>query len=373
MDFNDDWSDDSDLPDRVPPKEDRLWAHPSEYSKRQKKRFSKILGVLGGLALIFVGLVAARTIWPTKQADTLAPKAGSSLTLGVNTSSHIDALAKAVVKISLPGVANFTIYGLAISRDGYILVPAHVLKSTQTYTATFTNHTSIPATLIAVDTTTDTAVLKVNDQLVNYISGISQRAAKSGEMTIGIGPSTNSNEPKLILSQIQQTGLTQTLPGGERSVNSYLADAAQKLNPEGLLFVDSHGNPLGIGISQINDKWLISPLAEMLTAAQQIELVNGTPSGWLGIVGTSVSPPNGQGNASGNGGVYVYSVVTNSPAQKGGIIPKDEIVALNGRSISGLPDLQAKLAEFPSGSQISLTLLRNGQTMRVTIQLGKKS
>jgi len=207
--------------------------------------------------------------------------------------------------------------------------------------------------------------------------------------TIGIGPNSTTSRPNLVISQIQQAGLEQILSTGQTSQNTYLADPAKKFNPEGLLFVDSRGDPLGLGLGTISNKWVIAPLSTMLSAAQKIELSNGVPQGWLGIVGTSApstpaSAPSGtapsspqisapNGNTAATKGVVVYSVVAKSPAQEAGIQPKDLIVGLDSLPITGLQQLQTLLAQFPSGSQVILSIVRNGQTSNITIQLGVKS
>ncbi|MDA8081093.1 MAG: S1C family serine protease [Actinomycetota bacterium] len=385
--MSDDWADEPDLPEHVPPKDDRLWAHPSEYRGPHDSNKHRTAAIFAAMGLVLVGLVIAKTTWPTTKIDTRTNAPASSLSIGTTTSNHIENLAKALVTIIIQGKQPITIYGLAISPNGYILAPANVIGSAKKFTASMIDTTPSPATLIAVDQATDTAVLKVPEHLSHYVSGTSQRTAKPGEMTIGIGPNSRASKPNLVISQIQQSGLEQILSTGQTADNTYIADPAEKFNPEGLLFVDSQGNPLGLGLGTISNKWVIAPLSTMLSAAQKIELSNGAPQGWLGIVGTSASSPPPQGapgstpgtpqisapNVTANKGVIVYSVVANSPAQKAGVQPKDIIVGLDNEPISGLPQLQSMLTQFPSGSQVTLTIFRNGQTSNITIQLGVKS
>lgn len=373
MDMSDDWADEPDLPEHVPPQEDRLWSHPSEYRGPHKEQSRRIVVFLSALGLILVGLIVAKTAWPTTTIDQKTKATPTStLSIGTSTSNHIEDLAKALVAIELPGKQSRTIYGLAISPDGYILVPANLVGTGKVFSARTTGNPPMPARLVAESASADTAVFKVSAVLSDYISGTSQKVASPGEMTIGIGPNSTFSKPNLVISQIQQTGMQQILPGGQRSENTYLADPAQKFNPEGLLFVDSQGNPLGLGLGTISNKWVIAPLSSMLAEAQKIELANGAPQGWLGIVGISASsPPNTKTPTS--KGVIVYSVTSHSPAQKAGIQPNDEIVALDNEPVATLQQLQSMLAQFPSGSQVTLTIARQARTFDKTIQLGVNS
>lgn len=381
--MNDEWEGDSDLPDRLPPKEDRVWAHPSEFDGNSKTRNKKRLGIVGALGLVLVGLVFSKTFLPASQS-TITSTPASSVSIGSATSTHISKLAHALVKISIPGNKNFLAYGVAVSPFGYLLVPSNALVKSNTYSVTFANKSSLNAKLVARDNTSDTALLKVPAMLTDYISGASLRTEKPGQMAIAIGPNTVTSKPALVISQIKKTGLFQTLPGGQTTSGSFLADAAKKLNPEGLLFVDDQGNPLGIGLYQTGAGWIISPLTSMLSSAQKIELRNGMPAGWLGIVGTSSSIPMTSTSIKDSAssttsttvidrGVQVFSVAANSPAAQAGVKPNDVIIALNNIPIKSLIQLQSLLAGYPSGSQVTLTLLRNNSISKMTTQLGGKS
>ncbi|MCL5077451.1 MAG: PDZ domain-containing protein [Actinobacteria bacterium] len=373
MDQNDDWEDSEEpLSDRIPPIEDRIWSHPSEYSGRKPGWGKKWALSLAAIGLVLLGLGTAKTLWPTPQIKVLA-KPASTVALGVDTASHISKMAQSLVSIQISSKPKVVVYGLAISPFGYILAPAHVLPKLKSYKVTVNGKPAMSASLVAENSATDTAVLKVNSTLTNFISGASQETTKSGEMTIGIGVGVTPSKPKLVISQIKETGLFQVLPNGQTTSGSFLADASQKLNPEGLLFVDSHGVPLGLGLSDLYGQWIISPLTTMLASAQKIELANGAPQGWLGIVG--VSSQNGANSTSTSlpPGVKVLSVAKNSPAQVAGIKPNDDIVAVNNLKISSLSQLQKILTQLPGGSQVSLTIIRNGITQQIRVQLGVKS
>lgn len=375
MEINGDWADPLHPPNRVPPKEDRLWAHPSEYRGAVKGHGKIWAGILASMGLVLIGLVSARMVWPSAQIVNVESKPTQSMAIGASTSSHIQALARSIVKISVPGKSRSFVNGLVISPAGYILVPANSLPIAKSYAVEIWGIGTLKARFVDQDKSTDTALIQVNRKLTNYISEISHRQAKTGEMTIAIGPSSanSRNKPTLAISQIQTTGISQLLPGGQNSNGAYLADAAQKINPTGMLFVNSQGIPLGIGLYKLNTGWIVSPLSTMLIAANKIELSNGVPKGWLGIVGTSMENSATSTSISIPHGVYVFSVTPHSPAYNAGILPKDEIVAVDRQAVSSLQQLQNDLSNLPSGTQVTLTVIRNGQSRQINTKLGVKS
>lgn len=373
--MNDDWDDEVKRPEHVPPIEDRIWAHPSEYKGPDERRSHRMTGLLGVAGLIILGVIGAHALWPPISGGSQHPKASpSSLAIGESTSNHINSLARSLVAISASANSKSTVYGLAISPSGYIIVPANALPLSKQYFVKVTGKPELPATLVATDPSADTSVLKVATQLPNFISDSSGSVAKAGQMTIGIGPSGTATKPMLVISQIKQTGMSQILPGGQAAQDSYLADAAASLNPEGLLFVDNHGNPLGLGIFQLKNSWIISPLATMIRAAERIELADGMPRGWLGIVGVSSDPSNTSASPpTSKEGVYVYSVSPKSPAQIAGIEPQDEITAIDNIPVKNISQLQTMLSQYPSGTKVMVTLIRHGQTIHIKSTLGVKS
>lgn len=64
--------------------------------------------------------------------------------------------------------------------------------------------------------------------------------------------------------------------------------------------------------------------------------------------------------------IYVSGVSEGSPAARAGIVPGDTIIAFNGQSFTNFSDLPAWTQEN-AGSNVSLTVLRDSETMEVTL------
>jgi serine protease Do len=71
------------------------------------------------------------------------------------------------------------------------------------------------------------------------------------------------------------------------------------------------------------------------------------------------------------GGVLVNSVNPGGPADRAGVQTGDLIVKLNGRDVSDANDLRNAVAATPPGTEVTLTILRNGSQQDLRLKLGE--
>ncbi len=116
---------------------------------------------------------------------------------------------------------------------------------------------------------------------------------------------------------------------------------------------------------------------------------SGRHQAWLGILGVDVTPKLAEilGLPEDQRGVLIESVVQGSPADKAGLrgsykpvmigdqevlIGGDIIVAFDGQPVTSLRDLLGYLRQHKPGDKVTLTILRDGEKMDVTVTLGKR-
>ncbi len=87
--------------------------------------------------------------------------------------------------------------------------------------------------------------------------------------------------------------------------------------------------------------------------------------GWLGVV-ISERPPEGVRAA------VVKQVYRNSPAARAGLIPGDQVVAVNGRQVDSYQQMLRKVAMLAPGTEARLTLLRGDSTEEVAVTLSER-
>ena len=73
---------------------------------------------------------------------------------------------------------------------------------------------------------------------------------------------------------------------------------------------------------------------------------------------------------SGNG-VYIAQVVQGSPAEAAGLRPQDVVIAVNGKAVNSAGAFIGELAAKKAGETVELQIIRNAQTMNVTVTLAQ--
>jgi S1-C subfamily serine protease len=140
------------------------------------------------------------------------------------------------------------------------------------------------------------------------------------------------------------------------------------LNPgnSGGPLVDSRGRVVGVNTAMIRmaqGLCFAIPSATMTWVVSELMTSGRVHRAVLGIVGQN-RPVNrrlqrefGLVEAS---AVEIVSLQADGPAQRAGLRERDVILAMDGRGISSIDDLQRVLARTPAGKTLRITVLRHG-------------
>jgi serine protease Do len=115
------------------------------------------------------------------------------------------------------------------------------------------------------------------------------------------------------------------------------------------------GNHEG-GNQSLKDSYVVYPMDYISMMAQSIIHNSTDRGGWLGV---SVEIAGGS----------IRNVIRDSPADKGGIKPGDNIVEINGSPISSSGDLVKIMSATSPGETLLLKILRGGESVPLTIKL----
>ncbi len=98
-----------------------------------------------------------------------------------------------------------------------------------------------------------------------------------------------------------------------------------------------------------------------------------TGSATHGLLGAAVEDVTTDGSAttSKTVGASVHSVTAGGAAAAAGLKAGDIVTNFNGVPITGATDLLAQVRVLPAGSKASITYVRNGQTVKTTVTVGK--
>jgi serine protease Do len=294
--------------------------------------------------------------------------------------------------------------GFVWDSKGDIVTNNHVVEGASKIDVTFSDGTTVPATVVGTDPYSDLAVIKVDvsaDKL-HPVTMADSTLVKVGEIAIAIGNpfglegsmsvgNVSAIGRDLPSSQADQTtGATYSIP------DVIQTDASINPGNSGGVLVNDQGEVIGVTSDMVSASGSSSGLgfaipAEIVTRVVPSLISNGSyEHPYLGISGLSLTPDiaTAMNLPTDTRGALVETVVAGGPSDKAGLQPStttvtingsdgtvggDVISAIDGQAVKGMSDIIAYLAVHTDvGQTVSLTILRNGQTQTVDVTLGTR-
>jgi S1-C subfamily serine protease len=95
--------------------------------------------------------------------------------------------------------------------------------------------------------------------------------------------------------------------------------------------------------------------------------------GYLGVGSQPVRLPKALAQELGQEtGLVILSVEPDSPADKGGLLLGDTLVAFEGKALRHLDDLMGQLGSAAVGKTVTLRIVRGGQLQDVKVTVGER-
>ena len=270
--------------------------------------------------------------------------------------------------------------GVIVSSDGYILTNHHVIDRVDTIRVTLINEKVLPATVVGSDPNTDVAVLKVDAENLPYMKFGDSEELQVGEMVLAIGSPLGAALAHTVTQGIVSAKGRADLNilGADGFENFIQTDAAINRGNSGGPLVNMSGELVGINTAIASQSGGFQGIgfaipSNMARNVMQSIIEKGRVI--RGFVGISFQPvdeslaraldlPQARG-------IIVTEVVDDSPASKAGLRSEDVIIQFNGRNIQSPSDFRRRVAEMMPGTEITLTLIRDGDEMDVKVILGE--
>lgn len=284
--------------------------------------------------------------------------------------------------------------GFVVSADGYILTNNHVVEGADEVRVHFPDRRYFDAEIIGADPFTDVALIKVNagETLPALTFGNSDNV-QVGEWILAIGNPGFGNSASLdftvtagIISargrplRLLQNELRSDPRFGDQASRWAIEDFLQTdavINPgnSGGPMVNLHGQAVGINsaIASTTGAYQGYGFAIPINLARRVmeDLVEygyvKRPRIGVEIITATAEDAEVYGLPSVSG-IMVQAVDPEGPAN-GSLEPEDVIVALDGRLVGYVAELQAQIAQRRPGDRVNLTVYRDGSPVEVTIRL----
>jgi len=139
--------------------------------------------------------------------------------------------------------------------------------------------------------------------------------------------------------------------------------------------VDVSGNVLGLNTSGLwRGMSLTVPIPTLRRVVDTLLVHGRVRRGYLGIGTQPVRLPAALGQqVAQETGLLVFSLAPGSPAERGGLLLGDIIIALAGEPVRRLDDLIGLLSADRVGAAVPLRIIRGGQIQELTVVIGERT
>ena len=268
--------------------------------------------------------------------------------------------------------------GFIISSDGYIVTNNHVVEGADKVFVNLEGDSdrahSLEAAVVGTDAETDIALLKVD--------------AKRDLPVLNFGNSDTAEVGEWVVAIGNPVGLSNSVTAGILSAkgrdihagpfdNFLQTDASINPGNSGGPLINMAGEVIGIntaivasgqGIGFAIPSNLASRIVEELKSGKKIS------RGWLGVtiqdVDENAAKALGLKDAQ---GALIGSVLPDEPAAKAGLKAGDIIVRVGRDDIRNSTELLRSVADLKPGTDVKITVLRNGKEFSTTVKLGERA
>jgi serine protease DegQ len=270
--------------------------------------------------------------------------------------------------------------GVVWSKDGVVVTNAHVVGEARDVQVAFFDGQRADGRVRATDPDTDLAVVEVERDDLQPAT-FQKTLPTVGELAVAVGSPLGFQNT--ITAGII-SGLHREIPGSaEQGIRSLVdliqTDAAISPGNSGGALVNGRGEVVGVNVAYIPPEQGAVAIGFAIPGATAVDVVGQllrdgrATHSYLGIqpdqVTREVAAQLGLDRAS---GVVVLAAVDGGPAAQAGLRPGDVVVAMDDARIETVEDLYAELRQRKPGSQVRLTILRDGRQQEVTVTLADR-
>lgn len=355
-----------------------------------------VVAALVSAALCFgVGYAAITNGWVT------VPTSSSLTSVKSNTSGSGSAKAKsgeaadwsAVAKEVSDSVVSIDVAtsdgsakgsGAIISDKGYIVTNNHVISGAKQIQVTLANGTIYSAQIVGTDTTTDLAVIKLDNPPSNLkaaefadsdnlavgesVMAIGNPLGYDDTATVGIVSALNrpvtvsdDNNNDIVTNAVQIDAAVN--PGNSGGPTFNAAGQVIGINSSIASTTTSSGTAGSIGIGFAIPSNLVKRVANEIIDNGTVQHV---------ALGVTIKSSTVEADGVTRGCTQVQSVVDNSPAAKAGVKAGDSIVAFNGKAVNNNYSLLGYVRASAMNDKVTLTVVRDGNTMELDVTLDQE-
>lgn len=266
--------------------------------------------------------------------------------------------------------------GVIVSADGAVLTNFHVVNGAEKITVQLIDNKTYEAKVVGTDQPSDLAVLKIEGESFPFLNLGNSDNVRIGDIVLAIGNPLGIGQTVtagIISAKGRKTGLSD----GSSFEDFLQTDAPINRGNSGGALVSVSGELIGINSQIVSERGggnigigFSIPSNMAKTVLEQLLKDGKVHRGMLGVGINDVTEEIAKSlELKEAKGVIISSVRPGSAAEKAGIKVGDIITAINGEPTEDTNILRNKVAGTAPGTEIKITVLRDGKTDELTATL----
>ena len=260
--------------------------------------------------------------------------------------------------------------GFIISPDGFIISNNHVVRNADEVIVRLSDRREYAAKVVGTDEASDVAVLKIDAEGLPVVRLGTDYELKVGEWVLAIG-SPFGFDHSVTAGIVSAMG--RSLPR-ENYVPFIQTDVAINPGNSGGPLFNLDGEVIGVN-SQIFSRTggfmglsFAIPIDVAMDVADQLRETGRVSRGWLGVLIQDVTRELAESfGMTKPQGALIAKVIDGSPAERAGFEVGDILLSFDGRPIEHSSDLPPIVGRTRVGREVSVELLRGGQSMTLKV------
>ena len=267
------------------------------------------------------------------------------------------------------------------AKSGYIVTNNHVVEDAKDIRVLLYDKTELDATIIGTDPLSDLAVIQVEStHLIQINTGTSENL-EVGEWVVAIGSPfglhLNHSVTAGIVSAVGRSDVISKL----NFENFIQHDAAINPGNSGGALLNLDGELIGIntaiatgGRSRANaGVGFAIPIDQVKRVTEDLINEGIVSRGWLGVSIQNIDSNMGKAlHLKKQTGVLISDVFSNSPAELGGLLPHDIIIAVNKKIVTNSSQLKNLVSAERPSEITTLKIIRNKKEQTLKVKLGAR-
>jgi S1-C subfamily serine protease len=286
-----------------------------------------------------------------------------------------DLVEKAATGVVAVKAAPYRVVSGLIAREDLIAVSNHSLRREDQIPIQAVDGMQAAATILGRDPTVDLAFLKVQSGKLKPLTAADPASLKAGTLAAVVGLTIDAG-PSASLGILGAVGGTRRTWRGGTLDHFFRLDVNLYPSQSGAAVVNAEGHVIGLATpGLLRHSTVAVPLITLNRIAEELLQEGRIRHGYLGVGLHPVEIPallRSKLEVTAESGLILLSVEPQSPADIAGWLVGDILIALDGKAVTDIDELQTALRGNAVGRSMNVSLLRGGQLIETQITVSER-